>query len=168
MDEAKATNKIIVNDTHQKELNYWKKIVLEGKNEKRRSKQLMDLAPWRTFLALKDVVKNEVKIDETIFYLKTQCQPHNPHNHQESIIDDDLNQEDFTFETKSARLKLFSRSAREVENTALKNKVILGGWVSAVAKVFRRDKNRGKDLPDRFEDWMESECGMKKQTIYNY
>ena len=38
MDEAKATNKITVDDTHQKELNYWKKIVLEGKNEKRRSK----------------------------------------------------------------------------------------------------------------------------------
>ena len=36
--KKKATNKIIVNDTHQKELNYWKKVVLEGKNEKRRSK----------------------------------------------------------------------------------------------------------------------------------
>ena len=81
---------------------------------------------FKNFFGSQDVVKNEVKIDETIFYLKTQCQPHSPHNHQESIIDDVLNQEDFTFETKSARLKLFSRSTREVENTSLKNKVILG------------------------------------------
>ena len=36
------------------------------------------------------------------------------------------NQEDFTFETISARLKHFSRSKSKVENTALKNKVLLG------------------------------------------
>ena len=129
----------------------------------------MDLAPSRTFLARKDVVKNNVKIDETIFYVKMQYQPHNPHNQeQEPLIDDVPNQEDFTFETKSVRLKHFSRSTREVENTILKNKVLLGGWLSTAAKVFRREKNRGKDLPGRFVDWMESECGMKKQTMYNY
>ena len=50
----------------------------------------------------------------------------------------------------------------------LKNKVLLAGWVLTVTKVFRRDKMRGKDLPNRFEDWMLRECGMKKQTIYNY
>ena len=36
------------------------------------------------------------------------------------------------------------------------------------AKEFRQEQNRGKDLPGRFEDWIESECDMKKQTIYNY
>ena len=123
----------------------------------------MNLAPLRTFLAREDVLKNEVKIDETIIYAKTQYQPHNPHNHeQEPLIDDVLNQEDFTFQTISARLKYFLRSTREVENTALKTKVLLGGWVSTAAKVFRREKNKGKDLLGRFEDWMESECGMKK------
>ena len=29
-------------------------------------------------------------------------------------------------------------------------------------------KLRGKNLPNLFEDWMLRECGMKKQTIYNY
>ena len=50
----------------------------------------------------------------------------------------------------------------------LKNKVLLEGWVSTAAKVFRREKNSGENLPGRFEDWMERECDMKKQTIYNY
>ena len=50
----------------------------------------------------------------------------------------------------------------------LKNKVLLGSWVSTTAKVFRRVKNIGENLPGRFEDWMERECGIKKQTIYNY
>ena len=26
----------------------------------------------------------------------------------------------------------------------------------------------GENLPGRFEDWMYRECGIKKQTIYNY
>ena len=55
-----------INETHQKELNYWKKIALDNKNEDEK-KQLTDLAPLGTFLARKDV-KNEVKTDETIFY----------------------------------------------------------------------------------------------------
>ena len=76
MGEARAIKKIsvnfpkekidFINETHQKELNYWKKIALDNKNEDEK-KQLTDLAPLGTFLARKDV-KNEVKTDETIFY----------------------------------------------------------------------------------------------------
>ena len=52
---------------------------------------------------------------------------------------------------------------------SLKNKTLMGGWISTAAKVFRRDKNmRGENLPGRFKDWMYRECGIKKQTIYNY
>ena len=46
--------------------------------------------------------------------------------------------------------------------------MLLGGWISAAAKVFRREKNvRGENLPGQFEDWMYKECVLKKQTIYN-
>ena len=52
---------------------------------------------------------------------------------------------------------------------SLKNKVLLGGWTSTAAKVFRRDKNvHGKNLLGRFEDWMYNECGIKKQSTFNY
>ena len=60
-----------INNTHQKKLNYWKRIGLEGKKEDEK-KQLSDLAPLGAFLVRKDVVKNEKNVDETIFYLKTQ------------------------------------------------------------------------------------------------
>ena len=76
MDEAKAINKIIVNlpkekvdfinDTHQKELNYWEKIALEGKN-KDEKKQVTDLAPLGAFLVRKDIVKNEKNADNFLF-----------------------------------------------------------------------------------------------------
>ena len=47
-------------------------------------------------------------------------------------------------------LKNFSKSVIEVENMTLKNKVLLGGWVSTAAKVFRRDKNlRGKNCVEK-------------------
>ena len=52
---------------------------------------------------------------------------------------------------------------------SLKNKALLGGWISTAAKVFRRKKNiLGENLPGRFEDWTYGECQMKKQTSYNY
>ena len=65
--------------------------------------------------------------------------------------------------------KKISRSVGDVEKMSLKNKVLLGGWISMAARVFRREKNmRGKNLLGRFEDWMHKNCGMKKQTTYNY
>ena len=49
---------------------------------------------------------------------------------------------------------------------SMKNKVLLGGWISTAAKVFRHHKNmRGESLPGRFEDWMYREGGIKKQFI---
>ena len=58
--------------------------------------------------------------------------------------------------------------AGKSENMSLKNKALSGSWISAAAKVFRREKNiHGENLPGPFEDWMYKECNMKKQTIYN-
>ena len=55
------------------------------------------------------------------------------------------------------------------KNKSLKNKALLGGWISTAAQVFRREKNiRRENLPGRFEDWIYRQCRMKKQTSYNY
>ena len=57
----------------------------------------------------------------------------------------------------------------EVKKMSLKNKTLLDGWILTAAKVFRKQRNiRGENLLDRFEEWMYKNCGMKKQTIYNY
>ena len=66
-----------INDAHQKELQYWKNIALESKNEHER-KELTDLASLRVFLGRKAVVKNEAtnNVNELIFHLKKQYQPH--------------------------------------------------------------------------------------------
>ena len=41
--------------------------------------------------------------------------------------------------------------------------ILLGSWILMVAKAYRRDKIMGK-----FEDWIYRECGLKKQTSYNF
>ena len=46
----------------------------------------------------------------------------------------------------------------------LKNKTLLGGWISVATKVYRREKNMSR----RFEDWLYKECKVKKKTSYNY
>ena len=66
MDEVRAMNKIeaklpqekidFINDVHQKELQYGKKIALESKDENEK-KQLTDLAPLRVSLSRKYAVK---------------------------------------------------------------------------------------------------------------
>ena len=58
MGEARAINKIeanlpqekiyFINDTHLKDVQYWKKIALENRNEDER-RQLTDLAPFKRF-----------------------------------------------------------------------------------------------------------------------
>ena len=147
MDEVRGMNKIeanlpqdkidFINDAHQKELQHWKMIVLESKNE------------------------NDNK------QLKNQYLPHN--EERGTFIEDIPSQEDrFTFEAISDSLKTLLKSIKESENMSFKNKVLLGGWTTA-AKVLRRDKNvHGKNLLGRFEDSMYNECGIKKQTTFNY
>ena len=117
-------------------------------------------------MALKDDRKRSVEyIYEILFYLRKN---YSPHTEERGRIEDILQDYRFSFKEMPDYLKTFSKSVTEVENMTLKNKVLLGGWISTAAKVFRRDRMRGKNLPNRFEDWMFKECGIKKQTIYNY
>ena len=44
------------------------------------------------------------------------------------------------------------------------DRIIFGGWIPIVSKVYRRENN----LPCWFEDWLYKECKIKKQTSYNF
>ena len=90
-------------------MQYWKSIPLASKNE-HETKQLTDLAPFRVFLARKAVVKPG------------------------AFIEDIPSQEDQSFEEISDYLKT-SKSIKENENMSLKNKVLMGGWISTAARV---------------------------------
>ena len=91
-------------------------------------------------MACKAVVKNDVKnVNEIIFYSKNQYLPHN--EEWGAFIEDIPNQEDQSFKEVSDYWKTFSKSIKENENMNLKNKTVMGGWVSTAAKVFIRDKN---------------------------
>ena len=163
MCEARVVNRIeanlpqekidFINAAYAEEVDYWKRAALGSKNEEER-KQLTNLGPSRYFLARKDAGKSRAKnIREMLFYLKKNYSPHN----------EDLS---FSFEEMSNYLKTYSKSIIEVENMTLKNEVLFAGWPSTAAKVFRRDKMRGKNLPSRFEDWILRECGIKKNKQF--
>ena len=177
MDEAQEVNKTVVNlpqekidfinQTHAKEIEYWKNVVFDNKNEEERMR-LTNLAPLKVSLYRKESLKEVKNVNEILCYLKSKYLLHN--EEQVAYIGDIPSQEEqLTFETISDSVKIFSKSVGEVENMSLKNKALLGGWISTAVKVFRREKNiRGENLPGRFEDWIYTECGMKKKASYNY
>ena len=138
-----------INATYAQEVDYWKRAALESKNEEER-KQLSVLAPSKVFLACKDAGKSRVEnIHEILFYLKKN---YSPHNEEQARIDDIPRDDSFLFQEMSNYLKTCSKSVIEVENMNLKKKVLFGSWLSTAAKVFRRNKMRGKNLPNRSED----------------
>ena len=121
----------------------------------------------RVFLARKDAGKGCAEnIHEMIFYLKKNYST----NNREQARVDDIAQDGCSISSEKMFncLKTYSEYITEVENTTLKTKVLFGGWLSTAFKVYRRDKMCGKTLPNRFEDWIQRECGIKKQTIYNH
>ena len=83
--EAQAVNKIIVNlpkekidfinQSHEKEIEYWKKSAFDNKNEDER-RQLTDLAPLKVSLYCKDSVKEVKNVNEILCYLKNSYLPH--------------------------------------------------------------------------------------------
>ena len=109
-------------------------------------------------------VKNErmVKIDEMIFYLKSQYYAHN--DEERTFIANILSEENMpSFEAITGYLKTFSKSIKEDENMGLKNKTLIGGWILITSKVYKC-----QNLSCRFEDWLHKEYRIKKQTGYNY
>ena len=135
MDEARAVNRIeanlpqekidFINDAHAKEVDYWKKAALGSKSE--------------------DAKSGVENIYEMLSYLKNN---YSLHTEERAFIEDIPQDDRFLFEEMSDYLKTFSKSVLEVENMTLKNKVLLGGWISTAAKVFRRDNMRGIYLVD--------------------
>ena len=73
MDEVGVVNEIevnlsqekinLINDVHQKELQYWKKLALRSVSTENATKELMDLAPLRVCLIRKAVIKNAEKVN---------------------------------------------------------------------------------------------------------
>ena len=91
-----------------------------------KKKQLRDLAPLKVFLTRKDAVKSGLEsIHEMLFYLRKS---HSPYTEDGARIEHIPQDDRFSFEEMSDYLKTFSKSVIKVENMALKNKVLLGGW----------------------------------------
>ena len=103
-----------------------------------------------------------------ISYLKTRYSTDN--RDQITFIQNFPSQRDVpSFEAISEELKAISKSMKKDENRSLKNKSLFGGQISVAGKAYKRDKLiKGKNLPQRLDDWIYRECGIKKQTIYNY
>ena len=83
-------------------------------------------------MAVKDDGKRSVEyIYEILFYLRKN---YSPHTEERARIEDIPQDDRFSFEEMSDYLKTFCKSIIEVENMTLKNKVLLGGWISTAAK----------------------------------
>ena len=51
----------------------------------------------------------------------------------------------------------------------LRNNALFGGWIAVAIKIYKRGKLiEGKNLPQRFDNWMDKEFKIKKQKTYDY
>ena len=141
---------------------------MEGKNEDEK-KQLTNLTPLRAFLARKDVVKNEVKKcrrDNFLFknaVSTAQSRARNNFNWRHSKSRRPIHVWDNTCSIKT----FFEINKGSLKYDTEKQSALRGLGVNNSESI-RRVKNIGENLPGQCEDWMERECGIKKQTIYNY
>ena len=145
-----SQNKInFINDAHQKELQYWKKVALESVSTENETKELIDLAASRVCSIRKAIIKNAKKVnfDEIIFYSKSRYSSNN--RDEITFIQGIPSKGDISsFEGVSENLKTFLKSLKEDENMILKNKLLFGGWISIALKAFRHNKIiKKKNLP---------------------
>ena len=63
-------------------------------------------------------------------------------------------------------MKVISKYVKETENVSLKNNILFGEWLSNARNRYKYIKI--KDLPQQFDKWVHKECGIVKQTMYNY
>ena len=124
--------------------------------------ELKDSAPPDLFLTHKPRKDaREVNIDEIFYYLK-------------SLYFDDENQihlikkysSEHSLEGMLEEIKVISKYVKETENASLKNNALFGEWLSNARNRYKYIKNM--DLPKQFDKWVHKECGMVKQTMYNY
>ena len=151
MDEAKAINKLrlnlpkekvdFINDTHQKELNYWKRTALEGKNEDEK-KQLTDLTALEVFCSWQRLCKEwgkKCRRDNFLFkntVSTVQSRARNNFNWRHSN-----SRRPIYIWDNICSIKTFFEINKGSWKYDTENKVLLGGWVSTAVKIFRREKN---------------------------
>ena len=148
-----------INYANSEEVTYWRKGALERVSIESAKRELIDLALSRVSLIRKVKSVKTVNINEIIFYLKST---YSAHNEEPRIFINDILSEEPSFEAMTSYLKTFSKFIKEDENTSLKNKYLIGGWILMASKIYRRE-----NLSYRFEDWLYCLCKIKRQTSYN-
>ena len=149
-----------INYANSEEVTYWRKGALERVSIESAKRELIDLALSRVSLIRKVKSVKTVNINEIIFYLKST---YSAHNEEPRIFINDILSEEPSFEAMTSYLKTFSKFIKEDENTSLKNKYLIGGWILMASKIYRRE-----NLSYRFEDWLYCLCKIKRQARYNY
>ena len=127
-----------------------------------KANELKVLAPPNLFLTRKPKKDaREVNIEEIFYYLKSQ-------------YFDDGNQiylikkysSEHSLEGMLEEIKVISKYVKETKNASLKNNILFGEWLSNARNRYKYLKDM--DLPKQFDKWVHKECGMVKQTMYNY
>ena len=146
---------------YQTQVRYWKEAALKNVSEND-ANELKVSAPPDLFLNRKPRKDaREVNIEKMFYYLKSQ-------------YFDDENQINLIKKYNSEHslngmleeIKVISKHVKETENVSLKNNVLFGEWLSNARNHYKYIKNM--DLPKQFDKWVHKECGMVKQTMYNY
>ena len=100
-------------------------------------------------------------IAEIIFYLKSQYS-----GDENQVVFIQSYRGEHSSEEIFKEVKAMSKYVKESENMSLKSNTLFGEWLFNACSRYKYIKN--KDSPRRFDEWVHKECGIGKQTIYNY
>ena len=150
-----------ITSVYQTQVRYRKEAALKNvsENDANELKVLVppDLFPTRK--PRKDA--REINIEKIIYYLKSK---YFDDENQIHLIKK-CSSEHF-LEGMLEEIKVISKYVKETENASLKSSVLFGEWLSNARNRYKCIKNM--DLPKQFDKWVHKECGMVKQTMYNY
>ena len=150
-----------ITSVYQTQVRYWKETALKNVSDND-ANELKVLAPPDLFLTRKPRKDaREINIDEIFYYLKSQ---YFDNENQIHLIK--KYSSEHSLEGMLEEIKVISKHVKETENASLKNNVLFGEWLSNAHNRYKYIKDM--DLPKQFDKWVHKECGMVKQTMYNY
>ena len=142
-------------------MRYWKEAALKNVSEND-ANELTDSAPPDLFLTRKPR-KNarEINIEEIFYYSKLQ---YFDDENQIHLIK--KSSSEHSLEVMLEEVKVISKHVKKTENVSLKSNALFVEWLSNACNRYKYIKNM--DLPKQFDKWVHKECGIVKQTMYNY
>ena len=162
----------IINNELKKEVESWQRLTLEHTEETLHSGYKRN-APKHSVLVSKKKKETssekEIDVKTILLEMKKKFIPTIPK--VEKYIPEPPDRKKIKhFEELKPHLTSYNSNLKEVDNCFLMNVYLYGRWLILAYEVYRYEKLicRNKELPSKFEQWIERNCDISRTSSYNY